>query len=55
MKKKKNNNVFVVLGDGECNEGSVWEAAMAASHFRLKNLYAIIDNNSFTNWSNENI
>ena len=24
MKKKKNNNVFVVLGDGECNEGSVW-------------------------------
>ena len=56
MKKKKNNNVFVVLGDGECNEGSVWEAAMAASHFRLKNLYAIIDNNSFQQTgSNENI
>ncbi len=47
QKKKKNNNVFVILGDGECNEGSVWEAAMAASHFKLNNLFAIIDNNSF--------
>jgi len=47
MKKKKDNNVFVILGDGECNEGSVWEASMAAAHFKLKNLYAIIDNNNF--------
>jgi transketolase len=37
----------VVLGDGECNEGSVWEAAMAASNFKLNNLYAIIDKNNF--------
>ena len=40
-------NVFVILGDGECNEGSVWEAAMAAPNLGLNNLYAIIDNNNF--------
>lgn len=37
--------VFAVLGDGECNEGSVWEAAMFANHFRLSNLIAIVDYN----------
>ena len=37
--------VFVVLGDGECNEGSVWEAALFANHFRLNNLVAIVDHN----------
>ena len=36
---------FVVMGDGECNEGSVWEAALFANHFRLNNLVAIIDYN----------
>ena len=46
-KKIQNNDVFVILGDGECNEGSVWEAAMAASNFKLDNLYAIIDKNNF--------
>ena len=46
-KNKKKNNVFVILGDGECNEGSVWEAAMAAPNLDLTNLYAIIDNNNF--------
>ena len=46
-KKKKNNNVYVILGDGEGNEGSVWEAAMAAPHFKLNNLFAIIDKNNF--------
>jgi transketolase len=46
-KNKKKNNVFVILGDGECNEGSVWEAAMAAPNLNLSNLYAIIDNNNF--------
>ncbi len=46
---KQNGNtdsrVFVVLGDGECNEGSVWEAAQFANHFRLNNLVAIVDHN----------
>ena len=37
--------VYVVLGDGECDEGNVWEAAMAAAHYRLDNLTAIIDHN----------
>jgi len=46
-KKEKNFNVYLILGDGECNEGSVWEAAMAAPNFKLDNLYAIIDKNNF--------
>ena len=46
-KKKKKFNVYVVIGDGECNEGSIWEAAMAAPNFKLDNLYAIIDKNNF--------
>lgn len=37
--------VFVVLGDGECQEGSVWEAAMTAAHYRLDNVVAIVDRN----------
>lgn len=40
-----NHKVYVVMGDGECNEGSVWEAALFANHFRLNNLVAIIDHN----------
>lgn len=41
------NKVYVILGDGECNEGSVWEGAMAASKFNLKNLQVIVDKNNF--------
>jgi transketolase len=37
--------VYVLMGDGECNEGQVWEASMSAAHFKLDNLVAIIDNN----------
>jgi transketolase len=37
--------VFCILGDGECNEGNVWEAAMAAAHYRLDNLIAVVDYN----------
>ena len=37
--------VYVLLGDGECDEGQVWEAAMAAAHFKVDNLVAIVDNN----------
>lgn len=39
--------VFCVMGDGECHEGSVWEAAMAAPHYRLSNLFAIVDFNHY--------
>jgi transketolase len=37
--------VYVLLGDGECNEGSVWEAFMAAGHYHLDNLVLVIDYN----------
>jgi len=37
--------VYVLLGDGECDEGQMWEAAMAAAHYKLENLVAIVDNN----------
>jgi transketolase len=41
------NRVFVVLGDGELQEGSNWEAAMSAAHHRLDNLIAIVDRNMY--------
>lgn len=44
-KDGKTHRVFVILGDGECDEGSVWEAAMVAHHYGLGNLVAIIDHN----------
>lgn len=40
-----NNKVYVILGDGECQEGSVWEAAMSAANFKLNNLIVIVDDN----------
>ena len=42
---KNENRVYTLLGDGECNEGQVWEAAMAAAHYKLDNLCAILDYN----------
>ena len=42
---RKNYMTVVLLGDGECYEGSVWEAAMFAAHHRLGNLVAIVDRN----------
>ncbi len=53
-KKKSNFKVYVILGDGECNEGSVWEAMMAASHFKLDNLYTFIDRNNFQQTGSNN-
>lgn len=41
----KDTRVFTILGDGECQEGLVWEAFMAASHYHLDNLTVVIDNN----------
>lgn len=47
--------VYVLLGDGECDEGQVWEAAMASAHFKLDNLVAIIDHNKqqIDGWNRE--
>ncbi len=41
----KNNMIYCLLGDGEINEGQVWEAAMAAAKFKLDNIVAILDRN----------
>ncbi len=43
--KRKDYHTFVLMGDGECNEGTVWEAAMAAAKYGLSNLVAIVDIN----------
>jgi transketolase len=45
--QKQSYNIYVLMSDGECNEGSVWEAAMFASAQRIKNIIAIID---FNKW-----
>jgi len=42
---KRNYRVYVLLGDGEIQEGIVWEATMAASHYKLDNLMAFVDHN----------
>lgn len=42
---RRDYHVFCLLGDGECQEGQVWEAGMAAAHYRLGNLTAIVDFN----------
>lgn len=44
---KLHYRVYVLLGDGECEAGQVWEAAMAAAHFKADNLVAILDYNKY--------
>jgi|TARA_B110000483_G_scaffold242859_1_gene330120 transketolase len=48
-KKNNNGNIFVLMGDGECYEGSVWEASITATETNLNNLTAIIDCNGHQN------
>lgn len=43
--QKRPSRVYVVMGDGELQEGQVWEAAMSAAHYKLNNLVAFVDNN----------
>jgi transketolase len=53
---KNSRNTFVLMGDGECYEGSVWEAAMFAAHHELHNLVGIVDRNGLiTHGSTESI
>lgn len=51
----KDYRVYTVLGDGELNEGSIWEGVMAASHYQLDNLTAIVDRNNLqiTGWTKD--
>lgn len=44
--QRKNNKVFIVMSDGEINEGSVWESILFASQHNLNNLFVILDNNN---------
>jgi len=46
--KKNKSKVYVLIGDGECNEGTVWETCLLASHHKLNNLICIIDKNKST-------
>ena len=46
---RKDYLVYALLGDGECDEGEVWEAAMAAAHHKANNLIAIVDRNRIQN------
>ena len=52
---RRDYRVYVLLGDGECEEGQVWEAAMSAAHFKADNLVAIIDRNrqQIDGWTHE--
>jgi transketolase len=43
--ERKSYRVYCMIGDGELEEGQIWEAAMCAGHYRLNNLVAIVDNN----------
>jgi transketolase len=43
--KKSRNKVYTVIGDGECNEGTIWESALLAAHHKLDNLWCIVDYN----------
>ncbi len=43
---KKDYRVYTIMGDGEIEEGQIWEAAMTSSHYKLDNLCAIVDNNN---------
>jgi len=46
--RKIDRHVFVLVGDGECNEGSIWESVLLAAHHRLSNLTCIVDYNHST-------
>ena len=48
--KKKKHNIYVVIGDGESNEGSIWEAALSASKHKLNNLKVMIDYNKIQSY-----
>lgn len=45
---KKDHSTVILMGDGECHEGSVWEAAMFAAQYKLNNLIAIVDHNGLS-------
>jgi len=53
--QKRDSRVFVLMGDGEINEGSVWEAAMCAGKHRLSNLVAMVDYNKLQSYDSTSV
>jgi transketolase len=51
--KDNDGKIFVLMGDGECNEGSVWEGAMFAAKWKLSNLVAIVDRNMLQSYGSD--
>lgn len=51
--KKSSARVYVILGDGECNEGSIWESLMFAKRYSLDNLTVIIDRNKLQSYGHD--
>ena len=49
-KIKKNHKIFVIIGDGEINEGSIWESALSASKHKLSNLKVLLDYNKIQSY-----
>ena len=45
LDENSSSRVFVIVGDGECNEGSIWEAAASIIHYNLNNVIVVVDNN----------
>jgi transketolase len=43
--RKQKGKVYAIVGDGECNEGTIWESALLAAYYKLKNLYCVVDYN----------
>ena len=53
-KSLKNPHIFVLMGDGECDEGTTWESALIAAHHQLNNLVVIIDYNKWQSFGRTN-
>jgi transketolase len=50
-RKNRKNKIVVLIGDQECNEGTIWESALLAANYKLDNLILIVDNNNSSNRS----
>ena len=53
--QKRDSRVFVIMGDGEINEGSVWEAALSAGKHKLSNLVAMVDYNKLQSYDRTSV
>lgn len=53
-RKKLDSKIYTIIGDGECNEGSVWEVAMSAPKFKLDNFVVIVDRNNYQQTGSSN-